>query len=181
MGISFGFWYTSSMNPDSSLYQGIPRVGNTIDPILVLVSVNAGYIHGNLGLRYLLANLGELEPRACILEGTRRLGVPALAAAIISLAPRIVGISVSIWNHKESRELVAALRVAMPEVWIIFGGPEASYLPEDHPLFENVDVLLRGEADLALGPLVRELLDQGRPLVGCQGWGFECGTCLCRT
>ena len=149
------------MERDTSLYQGIPRVGNTIDPLVVLVSVNAGYSHANLGLRYLMANMGDLESNTCILEGTRRLGIPVLAEAVGSLSPKIVGISVSIWNHKESQELAAAIRTRLPGTWIVFGGPEASHLPENHPLFGSGDLVLRGEGDLAFAPLVLELLDQG--------------------
>lgn len=35
---------------------------------IVLATLNAKYIHAGFGLRYLMANLGELRPRARLLE-----------------------------------------------------------------------------------------------------------------
>ncbi len=37
-------------------------------PAIVLTTINARYIHASLGLRWLYANLGELQPLACIQE-----------------------------------------------------------------------------------------------------------------
>lgn len=141
------------------LYRGIPACGNIENPNILLLSLNAGYIHAHIGLRYLLANLGELQSRAGILEGTRRSGVAQLAEAAASLRPQIIGVSVSIWNHAESRNLMELLRSALPDVLIAVGGPEASYLEESHRLFTDADVLIRGEAELAFAELCRETLN----------------------
>ena len=40
----------------------------TVMAEIVLTTLNAKYIHASFGLRYLLANLGELRERACLLE-----------------------------------------------------------------------------------------------------------------
>jgi hypothetical protein len=37
-------------------------------PDIVLTTLNAKYIHAAFGLRYLLANLGTLRPRAALAE-----------------------------------------------------------------------------------------------------------------
>ena len=37
-------------------------------PDILLATLNARYIHAAFGLRYLLANLGELRPRAALAE-----------------------------------------------------------------------------------------------------------------
>ena len=37
-------------------------------PDIVLTTLNAKYIHAAFGLRYLLANLGELRENACLIE-----------------------------------------------------------------------------------------------------------------
>ena len=37
-------------------------------PDILLSTLNAKFIHASFGLRYLLANLGELQPRAALLE-----------------------------------------------------------------------------------------------------------------
>ena len=41
---------------------------NRAMPEIVLATINARYSHASLGLRCLLANLGELAPRAAMLE-----------------------------------------------------------------------------------------------------------------
>lgn len=161
---------TTSVNSPELQYRGIPACGNINDPDILLLSVNAGYIHAHIGLRYLLANLGELQGRAGILEGTRRSGVLNLAAAATSLKPRIIGISVSIWNHRESQELMELIRKELPDVLMVVGGPEASYLDESHELFVNADVLIRGEAELSFTELCREYLAASGP-----GWVGEAG------
>ncbi|WP_052078823.1 B12-binding domain-containing radical SAM protein [Spirochaeta lutea] len=136
----------------------VPVTGNTQNPEIVLTAVNAGYIHASLGLRSLYANLGDLRGRSCIAEGTRRLGIPELARFIAGLNPSIVGVSVSIWNHRESRELLERLAQDLPQAWLVVGGPEASYLPDDHPLFTRAHVLVRGEGEEVFPRLCRELL-----------------------
>ena len=35
---------------------------------IVLTTLNEKYLHAAFGLRYLLANLGELKPLACLVE-----------------------------------------------------------------------------------------------------------------
>jgi radical SAM superfamily enzyme YgiQ (UPF0313 family) len=139
-------------------HQRIPWVGNIQNPTIVLAAINAGYVHAHLGLRYLLANLGALESLACILEGTRRLGAHALAEAVASLKPRILGLSVSIWNQQDSIRFIERVRELLPHVVIVVGGPEASYLPLNHGLFFGVDVLLRGESELVFVRLSRFIL-----------------------
>ena len=147
--------------PLTTWHKKIPWVGTISNPTIVLAAINAGYVHANLGLRYLLANLGTLESEACILEGTRRLGVEALAQAVASLQPRILGLSVTIWNQQDSIQLIGLLRDLLPDLVIVVGGPEASYLPLDHDLFHGVDFLLRGEAELIFPRLCRLVLSYG--------------------
>lgn len=140
---------------------------------IVLTSVNAGYSHPNFGLRYILANMGELESSTYIVEGTRRGGLEPMIREIVSYAPAIIGISVAVWNHQDSRELTAELRKLMPDSVIVMGGPEASYLAGDGPgyasppLFEHADLVLRGEGELLFHELCRKILSEidkaGRP------------------
>jgi len=43
---------------------------------IVLSTINARYVHAALGLRYLAANMGELQPATEIVEFVRRRKVP---------------------------------------------------------------------------------------------------------
>src|SRR5579859_7706983 len=94
---------------------------------IVLTTLNARYAHAAFGLRYLLANLGPLRERACIIEFdiTQR-PVDALEV-ILAQNPKIVGIGVYIWNAEQSLRLVADLKRVRPDVIVVIGGPEVSH------------------------------------------------------
>src|SRR5438309_406317 len=65
---------------------------------IILATLNAKYAHCAFGLRYLMANLGELRPRARLLEFDINQRVVDMAEAILCHEPKIVGIGVYIWN-----------------------------------------------------------------------------------
>src|SRR5687768_13973798 len=94
---------------------------------VVLSTLNAKYIHAAFGLRYLLANLGPLRPRACIAEFDIKQRPLDIAEALLARDPRIIGLGIYIWNVAESTEVVAAIKRVRPDVIIVLGGPEVSY------------------------------------------------------
>jgi hypothetical protein len=68
---------------------------------------NARYAHASLGLRYLLANMGELQPVTRLQEfviGARTTDDGRKAAGA---SPRIIGFGVYIWNVEETTKVVA--------------------------------------------------------------------------
>jgi radical SAM superfamily enzyme YgiQ (UPF0313 family) len=129
-------------------------------PDIVLATINAKWIHPSLALRLLKANLAELESRSEILEFALRQGPDEKTGAILNARPKILGLSVSIWNHAAT---IALLR-ALDPLWdgrrpvIVLGGPEASFLGEDAELFRYADYVIRGEGELAFRDLCRALL-----------------------
>ena len=78
-------------------------------PDIVLTTLNARYSHAAFGLRYLLANLGELQARAELLEFDISQRPLDVAEQILARQPRIVGLGVYIWNATPATELVALL------------------------------------------------------------------------
>src|SRR5580693_5450458 len=97
---------------------------------IVLATLNAKYIHAAFGLRYLLANLGELRPRASLLEFDINQRPIEIGETVLVENPIIIGFCVYIWNVTETTELVSLLKRLRPEVTIILGGPEVSYETE---------------------------------------------------
>ena len=95
-------------------------------PEIVLAALNAKYIHAAFGLRYLLANLGPLRPRACIAEFDINQRPLDIAEVLLAQEPRILGFGVYIWNVAETTEVIAALKRVRPDITIIVGGPEVS-------------------------------------------------------
>lgn len=131
-------------------------------PDIVLTTFNAKYIHAAFGLRYLLANLGELGSRAEIREFDIGQKASDIAEALLEGNPRIIGVGVYIWNATLSLEVVAILKAISPQTILVLGGPEVSYDHQSQPIVELADFLIPGEADLEFAILCDSIL-AGRP------------------
>jgi len=125
---------------------------------ILLTTLNARYIHASLGLRYLLANMGELEGETVLREFTIRQRPIDIAEQILAEKPTIIGLGVYIWNARESEELVAILKRLAPEITIILGGPEVSYEQEEQRIIELADYIIPGQADLEFSQVCKRLL-----------------------
>src|ERR1700761_5313678 len=117
-------------------------------PDIVLATLNAKYIHAAFGLRYLLANLGELRPRAKLLEFDINQRPLEIAEMLLAKNPRILGLGVYIWNITPTTELVSTLKRLRPDLPITLGGPEVSYETEQQAIVQQADYVIPGEADL---------------------------------
>src|SRR5438552_8247563 len=94
---------------------------------IVLTTLNAKYIHCAFGLRYLLANLGPLKTRACIVEFDINQRATDVAEVLLARDPKIIGFGVYIWNVAQTTEVIATIKRVRPQITIIVGGPEVSY------------------------------------------------------
>ncbi|MDR1445533.1 MAG: B12-binding domain-containing radical SAM protein [Treponema sp.] len=137
---------------------------------IVLASINAKWIHPSLALRLLKANLGELEEHCEILEFALRQSPDERLAAILAARPRILGLSVSIWNHRPTLELLKALEAgagARPDSsvlpLVVLGGPEVSFLPEDAEIFRHAGYVIRGEGEQVFPVLCGDILAGKKP------------------
>ena len=128
-------------------------------PDIILTTLNAKYSHCAFGLRYLMANLGDLRPRAKLLEFDINQRVVDIAEQILREEPKIVGVGVYIWNAQQSAQLVADLKRLRPELVVIVGGPEVSYEIDQQPICRDADHVITGEADLAFADVCRRHLD----------------------
>ncbi|MEY2465956.1 MAG: hypothetical protein QOD03_477 [Verrucomicrobiota bacterium] len=128
-------------------------------PDIVLTTLNAKYIHAAFGLRYLLANLDELRPSACIVEFDIKQRPMDIAEVLLARNPKIIGFGIYIWNVAATTEVIAALKHIRPEVIIVIGGPEVSYEVESQPIVQLADYVICGEADLKFAEVCRSLLE----------------------
>jgi radical SAM superfamily enzyme YgiQ (UPF0313 family) len=133
-------------------------------PDIVLATLNAKFIHAAFGLRYLFANLGELQPRAVVAEFDINQRPLDIAEALLARQPKIVGLGVYIWNAAETTEVVAILRRVRPDLKIILGGPEVSYETESQAITQLADHVITGEGDLKFAEVCRAILSQQPPL-----------------
>jgi radical SAM superfamily enzyme YgiQ (UPF0313 family) len=130
---------------------------------IVLATLNARYIHAAFGLRYLLANLGDLRPRATLLEFDINQRPLEIAETLLAESPKIIGLGVYIWNVAPTTELVSILKRIRPDLIIILGGPEVSFEMQLQPIVQRADYVITGEADLKFAEVCRALLAGEKP------------------
>lgn len=129
-----------------------------MEPDIVLTTLNAKYIHAAFGLRYLLANLGQLQPRACLAEFDINQRPLDIAEILLARNPKIIGFGIYIWNVEPTTEVIAAIKRVRPDIKIILGGPEVSYETEQQQIVQLADHVITGEADLKFAEVCRVLL-----------------------
>jgi len=132
---------------------------------ILLSTLNARYTHASLGLRYLFANMGELQADTRLQEfvlGTR----PAeIVEKLLAHRPRVIGFGVYIWNVEETAKVVSLLKRVAPQVAIVLGGPEVSYETEQQPIVQLADYVITGWGDISFAQLCRAILHGPKPLM----------------
>ncbi len=132
---------------------------------ILLSTLNARYTHASLGLRYLLANMGELQAETSIQEFVIGAKTADLVERILARKPRIVGFGVYIWNVEETAKLVAMLKRVAPEVAVILGGPEVSYETAEQQIVKEADYVVTGWGDKTFPKLCAQILNGPQPLM----------------
>lgn len=116
---------------------------------ILLVAVNAKYIHCNLALYSLRAAAG----RSCrdhieIAEYTINQQMDEILRDLYKKQPDLVAFSCYIWNRRMIGELLKEIPKVLPDVILWAGGPEASYdaetLLETYPYLSGI---MRGEGE----------------------------------
>lgn len=130
---------------------------------IVLATINAKFIHASLGLRYLYANLKELQSFSEIKEFVIQTRAIDIVEQILASKPTIVGFGVYIWNIVETTNVVSLLKVVAPEVTVVLGGPEVSYESESQQIVQQADYVLTGAADESFYQLCIDLI-QNKPI-----------------
>lgn len=127
-----------------------------------LTTFNAKYIHTSMALRWLyVVNKDRFD--LSFSEYTIKESVSVVADNILEGGYDVVGISVSIWNVKQSRELAKILKEQNPDIIIITGGLEVSYEPQFFINNWDVDYVVSGEGEFVLGQLL-DALQKGNNL-----------------
>jgi radical SAM superfamily enzyme YgiQ (UPF0313 family) len=132
-------------------------------PSILLATLKAQYIHASLGLRYVLANLGELRERAALREFIIEQRPIDIVEKILAEQPAILGLGVYIWNVTECTEVVALLKQVRPDIVVVLGGPEVSYECDEQRIVQLADYVVTGQADVAFADLCRRVLAGERP------------------
>lgn len=122
----------------------------------VLTTLNAKYIHTSLALRWLyVANKDRFDISFC--EYTIKENLTKISNELLATQADVLGLSVSIWNVSQTKDLITLLKNKRPDLIIILGGPEVSYEPEFFLQNWNVDYIISGEGEFVLGELLNAI------------------------
>lgn len=139
-------------------------------PSIVLTTLNARYIHASLGLRYLLANMGELRAATVLKEFTISRAPAEIAESLLAaFGPeppviRILGLGVYIWNVEPTTALIRLLKASDPGLKIVLGGPEVSHETAGQEIVGLADHVITGWGDISFPRLCHALLKGPRPI-----------------
>jgi radical SAM superfamily enzyme YgiQ (UPF0313 family) len=132
---------------------------------IILSTLNARYSHTSLGLRYLLANMGELQSQTQIQEFVIGVRAADVVEKLLARSPRVIGFGVYIWNVAELTHIVALLKRVAPAVTIVLGGPEVSHETSEQRIITLADYVVTGWGDTTFPRLCGEILRGPQPLM----------------
>lgn len=136
---------------------------------ILLTTLNARYAHASLGLRYLLANMGDLQEQTILHEFVIGLRSTDIVEKILGYRQPgerlIVGFGVYIWNVVEITQVVAVLKRVAPDVVVVLGGPEVSHETSEQEIVRLADYVITGWGDVSFPELCRQILRGPQPLM----------------
>ncbi|STQ91889.1 radical SAM superfamily enzyme YgiQ (UPF0313 family) [Iodobacter fluviatilis] len=132
---------------------------------IILSTLNARYTHASLGLRYLLANMGDLQGQTQLAEFVIGTKTTEIVEQLLAKHPKIIGFGVYIWNVEETERVVAMLKRVAPQIKIILGGPEVSYESAEQSIVKLADYLITGWGEVTLPQLCKQILQGPQPLM----------------
>jgi hypothetical protein len=125
---------------------------------IVLLALNARWSHASFALRCLKSSLGALHDRCTLLERTIEDRPADVVERLLDLKPRIVGLSVYIWNANEMLAIARLLQALRPDVVVVVGGPEVSHEIEEQELTAAAHHVIKGEGEVAFRQLCEHVL-----------------------
>jgi len=136
-------------------------MGYNLPMKLLLATLHAKYVHASLALPSLAACCGEIpgvEP--VIREYTVNERTDAILPRLVAEAPDVAAFSCYIWNVEATLRLVADLKLILPGLFVILGGPEVTF-GSSELLSEatQVDCIVRGEGEATFRELVQLLAE----------------------
>lgn len=124
----------------------------------LLVALNARYIHTSPAVRMLSSACRARGLDAPYLECDISRPLDAVLRDIVLANPDAVGFTCHIWSVGAVRALTRSLRRAMPDVFIVWGGPEVSFDASERLAdCPELDAVVRGEGEIVFPDLLDRL------------------------
>ncbi|WP_088044017.1 B12-binding domain-containing radical SAM protein [Bacillus sp. EAC] len=138
----------------------------------VLATLNAKYIHTNLGIRYIKA-YAQPEYEIDLAEYTIKDPSLNIITDLYKRKPKIVGFSCYIWNIEQTIEVIQMYKKIDPSVTIFVGGPEVSY-DVNYWLdrVKEIDVVVVGEGEITVKKLL-QAIENNEPFTKISGIGYR--------
>jgi radical SAM superfamily enzyme YgiQ (UPF0313 family) len=142
------------ITPDSKTFYGNPRYPAAGISMIGAVLLKSGYwVHG-LDMRF--SSVSD----------------EILVEKINDFQPEIVGFSVTNWDLLEAVRLAGKIKLMLPEIYVIFGGPQVSLCPEETLRYSEIDFLVLGEGEITIVELI-DCLENKRPISEVRGIAFR--------
>lgn len=125
---------------------------------VLILALNSKYIHSSLAPWYLKAEVSS----AVVWERTVNEKIETIANDIITASPKVLAVSVYIWNVLYTEKLLKIVKDKLPDIIIVVGGPEVSYNAEE-VLFrcEAIDYVISGEGEIPFKKLCCYIFNGG--------------------
>lgn len=134
---------------------------------ILLVAINAKYIHSNLAVYSLRAYAKRFQEQIEIVEYTINHRTEQVLRDLYGRSPDVLAFSCYIWNLDFIERLLPDLAKILPQVPIYIGGPEVSYETETflkaHPQIAGV---LQGEGERTFDRLCEALIERKQKDLG---------------
>lgn len=137
---------------------------------ILLVAINAKFIHTNLAIRTLKANAGEYAEHVELAEYTINHRREEIFQRIYEKRPLVIGFSCYLWNIEYVLSLACDLKKILPDVVVVAGGPEVAYCPDEVlTKYEYIDIVMVGEGEKTFYEYVRQVVETENPHEICVG------------
>ncbi len=130
---------------------------------VVLLTINASFVHTSLGARYLEAVCREAGVTLAVVESNINEGIEVITGKVARLHAELLLCSVYIWNRRIMEDVCTRIRLMDPGVTIAWGGPEVSGGWEEILAQGDVDYVVCGEGEAVILSLIGALAQGERP------------------
>lgn len=152
---------------------------------LLLVGINAKYIHSNLAIRCLKAACEKKGVTSEILlrEYTINQNADEILSDLVCLNADLIAFSTYIFNIETVLKLVEDLKIIQPNAKILLGGPEAGFKADElMKQYSEIDYIITGEGERPFAKLAEELETKAVPnLANIPALSFRQGGEILRT
>ncbi|PKM49545.1 MAG: B12-binding domain-containing radical SAM protein [Firmicutes bacterium HGW-Firmicutes-7] len=125
---------------------------------VLLVGINAKFIHSNLAIRYMQKVANSKEVNIDIVEYTINQRVDEILSDIFKRKPDVLCFSCYLWNIEIVLKIMNAYKKISKNTPIVLGGPEVSYeVDQLMAQEEQIDFIIYGEGEETFKTLVTNL------------------------